>query len=499
MSKRTPLAPTLLLLAASTGAAAGGLESIDALSGRAVRAIAQDSRGFLWIGTEDGLTRYDGLRIVRYLPGRRITALHEQRGGLLWAGTASGLYRLDDDGASFVAEELPGAPRVHDLLEGDDGALWIATANGLYRRGASATPIDLGGEPAALELDAVGNLWVLVRDDAARATLHRLSPDGSGRKAFPLGAYRETFLVSASGEMWFDLEGPIDDRESPLTPAVAGRLPTAFVAEDDGRVWIGTPDGLWVNEGSAHALRQLTEQAVLAAYRDREGRLWFGTREGLLHAPPPAGPAPLSAPLLTSLVVSDEERQLEAEFLGIQFDPDREVRYRHRLEGFDEQWVETGMRRFARYTNLPPGSYRFRVQASLDGDFEAATESAAPVVFAAAVHETFWFRGGLLLLLAAALLLAHRARVRRIRSTERERASAEAILGELLRDIVARAGARPLNVDLQPAGGVLVLELADDGVAGAGLEEIAARAGAELTIQSESDGATRVRVEVPLA
>src|SRR4051794_40449155 len=118
----------------------------DGLAGDEINTILQDSRGFLWIGTNTGLSRFDGSRFVSYdsrqgLPSPRVTALLETADGGLLVGTAGGLARLDPKpaSASGLFKPEPGPPgaagRISALLA-DGKSLWLAgsrTGGGLFR------------------------------------------------------------------------------------------------------------------------------------------------------------------------------------------------------------------------------------------------------------------------------------------------------------------------------------------------------------------------------
>src|ERR1700726_1810636 len=109
----------------------------DGLAGDEIHAVLQDSRGFLWIATESGLSRFDGTRFVEYdprqgLPSPNVTALAEEAGGALLVGTTGGLARLDPGRAAAgpVFAAVPDASgrlrhRVTAVLV-DGGTVWAA-------------------------------------------------------------------------------------------------------------------------------------------------------------------------------------------------------------------------------------------------------------------------------------------------------------------------------------------------------------------------------------
>ena len=210
----------------------------DGLAGDEINAILQDSRGFLWIGTHSGLSRFDGSRFVGYdsrqgLPSPNVTALLEDaRGGLL-VGTTGGLVRLDPSPAAAaaagrlfqpVAAGGSGRPRgrITTLLD-DGGAIWaasLAPGGGLFRlhpaagRGAAEEVRLQSGAPipevTALAPDGSGGLWV----GQPTGLLHRLA-DGrwidvpvrprsqwQGIAALLLDAQRRLWVETAGGDLF---------------------------------------------------------------------------------------------------------------------------------------------------------------------------------------------------------------------------------------------------------------------------------------------------------
>ena len=224
-----------------------------------VRALAADPDGGVWVGTrEGGLAHVDrDLRVRRFgtragLPGVTVAAIAVD-GATVWTGTREGLCRLDTRAArprfACSAEGLPD-PYVRKLLLGRSGALWIGTRAGLARhqRGQTSSLVGLGGAAAqpvtALVDDGAGALWI--------GTLEGVGRLARGRVTAP------TAMASLAG-----------------TEATALYL--------DGRtLWVGTyGSGLVrLRAGSLEPLTQTAGADLSVArvlLRDREGSLWVGT------------------------------------------------------------------------------------------------------------------------------------------------------------------------------------------------------------------------------
>jgi signal transduction histidine kinase len=210
----------------------------------------------------------------------------------------------------------------------------------------------------------------------------------------------------------------------------------------------------WIEFGSADGLRS-RETAINShpsAWRTHDGHLWFATPKGLIEVDPAHFAVNSTPPgvSLERLSIDDTNQPLdnqgspikipaghvhfEFDYAGLSFVAPQKVRYRYMLEGFDKQWTDAGARRTAYYTNIPAGTYTFRVQAA-NNDGVWNTEGAA-LEFKLQPHfyQTIWFYALLALLVAAIVVgLALLVQRRRLRRAERE---FDAVLGE--RNRIAR-------------------------------------------------------------
>jgi ligand-binding sensor domain-containing protein len=299
-----------------------------------VTAIAQDGDGFLWIGTRDGLLRWDGYRVRRYgadpkAPGRLrdgfIQTLHADALGRLWIGTRSaGMASYDRDSDSFIDYAVGpkglGDASVNAIV--DDGArgVWVATSGGLdqlkadgsfaHLRHDAAYPATLpDNRVAALLLDRQGGLWIgtrdgLVRRDPGSDALQRVALPAVGDKQPQV----ESLMQDAGGKVWIGSETGafVYDPFTGLAKALhdaSGESPLEtedvkqVVEARNGEIWLGTSgEGIVVVDAATlrtHRIRHdplvpatLANDAVRALYRDRSGLMWVGTDGGLAHAEP---------------------------------------------------------------------------------------------------------------------------------------------------------------------------------------------------------------------
>jgi len=267
------------------------------------RAIAQTVDGYLWVGTEFGLARFDGIRFVSWQPtsGPRLSntvvvALLAATDGTLWVGTNQGLFRLHA-GILHPIGELAGR-YVGALVQRRDGTVWAGTTAtqgtallcALDQAAARCHGGDgsLGRHILSLYEDQAETLWVgaangLWRWGPQQPQRMHATPEMSQEIHAIIPARPSSLLVSLSrAVMTFDGS---KFRTLPLAQS-SDVKPTALLRDRDGGVWIGTQDqGLMrVHEGRVDRLARaggLSGDFVVNLLEDREGNVWVGTLGGL--------------------------------------------------------------------------------------------------------------------------------------------------------------------------------------------------------------------------
>ena len=335
----------VLLLAPFAGApfAAAGVESHpmrfdhltldDGLSQSNVLSVLQDSDGFMWFATENGLNRYNGYEFEYFrrergnpnaLASDFIFDIKEDRHGNLWVATnGGGLSKLDrKTGATKNYRHDAGDPNsisgnlLQRLHIDEHGIIWIATRDaGLNRfdpEKESFTRIDIGkmadgsfGTIFALHEAGEDALWVggdhgLARLDTAKESFETYATDSKGGPS-PADFSIRAIEVDASGAVWLGSYGGGLSRlnadtgrvehfrhQADVSSTISGDRVSAIFEDRDGRLWVGTTDGLnLVNKKTGAAVRYSKDQSdatslgdndITAIYQDRGGLLWIGTK-----------------------------------------------------------------------------------------------------------------------------------------------------------------------------------------------------------------------------
>jgi signal transduction histidine kinase/ligand-binding sensor domain-containing protein/CheY-like chemotaxis protein len=268
---------------------------------QSVASLAQTDDGYLWVGTQEGLARFDGVRFVVFssanetaFQSSRVTALLKSASGQLWIGTDNGLVRYAEGlFTTFTTDDGLPDNSILSLHRDSSGAVWIGTREGVVRLASAAgqkfIPVGAfhGQRVLAILQDSRARVWIGTEQglwsmrgsqkpealpDMATTVVRALLEDPAGR----IWIGTDTGLYRLAGEQ---LE---------RVPGITDRV-WSLLADDDGTVWVGT-NGYGLKRVQDDRIRSLTtaqglsNDVVLSIFKDREGTLWAGTHGGGLNS-----------------------------------------------------------------------------------------------------------------------------------------------------------------------------------------------------------------------
>ena len=272
----------------------------DGLPTNGIRALAQTRDGFLWLGTEAGLVRFDGVEFRTFdrnstpaLRATDVTALFNDRSDLLWIGTEEGaVLRLSHGVFEEVAQVRLQRP-VTAFYQDRQGAIWVAGGREVGRITGNAFLLmkDAPEGVAGFFEDAAGTLYLGTRSSLARIENDRIAVVPKGQAAV------QAALREADGTLWLGLPtglrrsgGHRRDRVFTTADGLPSADVTAVARDRQGAIWVGTNSGVARIVGDRIAAyspgRALEPERlhVTAILEDREGTMWMGTRHsGLLQ------------------------------------------------------------------------------------------------------------------------------------------------------------------------------------------------------------------------
>jgi signal transduction histidine kinase/ligand-binding sensor domain-containing protein len=386
------------------------------------------SKDEIWVGTQhNGLMRFrytDGIRDVRTytkangLAENSVYSVYQGRDGAVWAGTLTGGVSRFKDGrfATYTTANGLASNTISSILETRDGAMWFATPNGLTSLSENnwTTYTVRDGLPShdvnCLFADSSGVLWV--------GTSAGLAFFGSGQVHIPRNTndyfHEETLGIAEDKQGWLWIA-----TSNRVLRVRADGLSRDALSAGDVREY-GTADGL----GDAKVVKR--DRSVAA---DSDGRIWFSMNRGVSVVDPSrirARSAPAlvhveavsadgkSIEMMNAVRVPPRPQRIGLSYTGLSLANPERIRFRYTLEGFDHGWSEPVDTRASVYTNLGPGSYRFRIVASnSDGEWNGP-ETVFAFEVEPAFWQTMWFRMLCMVAVGSMVWLAYELRLRQL-------------------------------------------------------------------------------------
>ncbi len=395
----------------------------DGLAGNKVLSLGRDRTGNLWIGTSEGLSQLSRGRFISYttrngMSDNEVLAICEGRNGL-WIGTAAGLNLFDGKKFTvYTTREGLSNDAVWALLEDRRGDLWIGTTGGLNRFRDGVFSAYTTGSDIVLSLyeDHAGDLWIGTTGGLSRYCNGQFTNYTTANGLFDDVIFQ--ILEDDSGNLWMSSnKGVFRVSKSELEDFAAGR------AKSIASVSYGTADGM--------SSRECNGGIQPAGWKTADGRLWFPTIKGAvvidpnklrINEEPP--PVVVEQIIVDGQVVSPSvalrlepgARRLEFHYTGLSFLSPEKVRFKYRLEGYDNEWIDAGARREAIYNNLAPGDYTFRVKASNNDGVWNEAGASFDFYLKPRFYQTYWFYLACVLTAALIVWTIHQLRIRQMRA-----------------------------------------------------------------------------------
>jgi signal transduction histidine kinase/ligand-binding sensor domain-containing protein len=382
--------------------------------------LFEDRRGRIWIGGPSEFGYVEGARFVRVdaIPPGYVDAMAEDAHENLWiAHRRAGLVRLSPDGRirSTAWKELGAeVPALGMALDPRDGSVWLGFVTGGIAHVVNdaiqmvSAPPDRPRKPrvAQMTFDDEGTGWA-----ATEAGLVKFTPG------------RVTVLDRNAGLPCDSVHAILFDEQWAWLSTACGLV---RIARSDLRSWV---DAGPAKGGASIRARVLDRDDGIRgvpfpgtysprAVRATDGRIWMATLDGISVVDPAHLPFNhVVPPVHVERIVADRvahdatpnlrlpplPRDIEIAYTATSLVAPQRVRFKHKLEGRDREWIDAGNMRRAFYSDLPPGDYRFRVIAANDSGVWNEEGAALAFSIAPAWWQTSWFRA--LGVLAIALLL----------------------------------------------------------------------------------------------
>ncbi len=396
------------------------------LSNDGVAAIYENRAGTLWIGTGEGLHQFDRAtkQFVRYqhdptdphsLSAIGVSVIYEDHAGTLWIGTgAGGLNRFDPDpplknnnekSGRFIRYQYDAANAgslsdnmVFAIFEDPANELWIGTAGGLNK------------------FDRANNRFTRYQHDPANP--HSLC----NNRVFSIFADSDSVLWAGT---WGGGLDKFDKATGTFTHFTEkDGLPNGVIygilGDAEGNLWLSTNNGLSKFDSKTKIFRnydvddglQSNEFNQGAFFKSKNGEMFFGGINGFnrfhperINDNPHPPPIVLTAFMkfdklakldtsiteITRLKLSYRDNFFSFAFAALDYTNPVKNQYAYKLEGFNEDWIYCGTRRYASYTNLDGGTYRFRVKGANSDGVWNEDGIAIQIIVAPPFWKTWWF------------------------------------------------------------------------------------------------------------
>lgn len=400
------------------------------LSHNYVWSILEDRAGRFWIGTYgDGLKRFDRKkeRFTHYrhdpanpnsLSHKSVMPIYEDRFGTLWIGTDGGLNKFDPETETFKhykhdPNDSASLSRngIWSIFEDHAGRLWIGTDGGGLNRFDREKGVfkHYKNDPDNPQSLSNNHVFCILEDSRHNGTLW-LGTWGGGLNKFDAATEKFVHYTEKDG--------------------LPNDVVYGILADDHGNLWLSTNKGIsrfniateTFKNYNTHDGLQSHEFNAGAYHKSKGGEMFFGGINGFnafypgeikdnTYIPPIVITAfkkfdqiaKRDIAAADDIALSYKDKYLTFEFVALDYTNPEKNQYAYKMEGFDENWINAGARRFASFTNLDPGNYVFKVKGSNSDGVWNEDGVAVKIAIAPPPWKTWWAYA-LYVLFAAGLL-----------------------------------------------------------------------------------------------
>lgn len=389
--------------------------------------IYEDNKANIWIGTRKGLNKFDksgnfvkadfkDSQQSSSLPSNFITSILEDEKGYLWIGTnLNVLTRFNPEKEVFNNFTLDSnSSRTYVINENRDGFLWVGTTKGLYKFDRNIL--------RAIKYSANESDYKALNNDF----IFSLFDDGVGNLWIGTygGGLNKLNILSGKAEHYSENEG------------LPNNVVYSVIPDNKGNLWLSTNKGLCKFNMNTHSVRNYDISDGLqgfefnsgAYYKNKKGEIFFGGLNGVNYFfPSDIKDNPyIPTIVITSILSFDKNLSYDGdilklpfnhnfisfEFVSLDYTNPRNNKYKYMLEGFDKSWINAGTRKFANYTNLEPGAYKFRVLGSNNDEVWNNRGASVSIIIYPPFWMTWWFYILILILTVGIIILIHKYRVK---------------------------------------------------------------------------------------
>ncbi len=383
-----------------------------------IQSIIERNNGDILVSVlDEGVYKYSGDRIFMEYPSPgegTVFCFFEDSDDKLWAGTSSGLYQYTEEGnwEIYTISSFSNA-RIKAIVEAPDKSMWLATS-GLGLIHINEGNIFQIGKNGGLSSNLLRSIWIDKYSENEKNYNVWVGSEERGLSILPVQSGNPV---------------PLAIKTIGKEEGLFGDVIHSIIPDDFERIWMSSNQGLfWVYKKDIDEFVKGNIEKVIstgytevdglrnreanggiqpAGIRDKNGTLWFPTQDGVVKVDPSTISRNLViAPVHINKIKTDKgvineinesidldlgDRNLEFYFNTLSFISPEKNNVRYRLFGFDEDWISAENKRSARYTNIPPGNYRFRVIGTNNDGIWNQQGALLEVNIPAYFYESSWF------------------------------------------------------------------------------------------------------------